>query len=234
MTDSNLPLDRLIPALAAPAIVDSATGSAEEIQRYLAERRKASKYLIVELSDNAPPAQVLTTLLDQMAALIGSSQADVDREAREALFRVMLPKTPPNAQRMIELRMAGESRKAILNSGNWLNSKEIAGIAGLSSTNPASQPNKWKRDGLIFAIHHNGVDLYPDYALDPGAGYRPRPVIARIIGIFGNTRDAWGLASWFLAANSRLGGHRPQDVVATEPDLVIAAAERSLVGVQHG
>jgi hypothetical protein len=166
-----------------------------------------------------------------MAALIGSSQANVDREAREALFRVMLPKTPLTAQRMIELRMAGESRKAILNSGHWLNSKEIA---SLSSTNPASQPNKWKRDGLIFAIHHNGVDLYPDYALDPGSGYRPRPAIARIIGILDTTRDAWGLASWFLAANSRLGGQRPQDVVATEPDLVIAAAERSVVGVQHG
>lgn len=42
------------------------------------------------------------------------------------------------------------------------------------------------------------------------------------------------MAFWFLSANSFLGGKRPQDMLATQPDLVIDAARDEVQGVAHG
>lgn len=91
-----------------------------------------------------------------------------------------------------------------------------------------------QRERQIFAISHNGVDYFPLYALDPVKGYRPREALKAILGIFGDSRDAWQLASWFLAVNGRLGGRRPQDLLETDPDAVIEAARKAIVGLQHG
>ena len=44
----------------------------------------------------------------------------------------------------------------------------------------------------------------------------------------------WGLAYWFASANSLLGGKRPQDVLATSPDRVLAAAADEMAGIAHG
>jgi len=47
-------------------------------------------------------------------------------------------------------------------------------------------------------------------------------------------RDAWGIAFWFAALNSFLDDRRPQDILATEPELVIAAAKDEMAELQHG
>jgi hypothetical protein len=71
-----------------------------------------------------------------------------------------------------EARMTAEARKAVLESGNWLTAVQIAEMTGSSVGTPA-EPNKWMKDGQIFAVRHCGVDYFPGYALDSSAGYRP-------------------------------------------------------------
>jgi hypothetical protein len=95
------------------------------------------------------------------------------------------------------------------------------------------QPNKWKRDQDIFAIRHGREDYFPLYALNPD-DHRPRKQMAEILRIFGDAKDGWGLAFWFAALNSFLDDERPQDVLAIDPDRVIAAAKDEMAGVQHG
>jgi len=46
------------------------------------------------------------------------------------------------------------------------------GVSG-SPRNASVQPNKWKRDGAIFAFQHRGIDYFPRYALYPVESYRP-------------------------------------------------------------
>lgn len=130
--------------------------------------------------------------------------------------------------------MAAEARKGVFESGDWLTAAQIAKMAGFSSNNPCSQPNKWKKDGLIFAVRHQGIDYFPGYALDPNAGYRPLKPLAAVLKIFGESKDDWGRAYWFASDNSFLGGRRPQDLLAEQPERVIAAAEDERQGVTHG
>jgi len=91
-----------------------------------------------------------------------------------------------------------------------------------------------EKQGLIFAIHHNGTDYFPDYGLDRDASFRPLKTMARVIEVLAGHKDAWGMAYWFLSANSFLGGKRPQDLLATAPDRVIEAARDEVQEVAHG
>ena len=129
--------------------------------------------------------------------------------------------------------MVLEAKTAILNSGDFLPASEVAKLAGFSTVNPPVQPNKWKRKRDIFAIQYGNEDYFPLYALNPD-DHRPRKQMAEILCIFGEAKDGWGLAFWFAALNSFLDDERPQDVLAVDPDRVIAAAKDEMAGVQHG
>ena len=130
--------------------------------------------------------------------------------------------------------MLAQARRAVLESGDWLTAAELAQLAGLSNTNPSAQPNEWKKQGLIFAIHHNGVDYFPAYGLDRDVSFRPLKAMARVIEVFAGHKDAWGMAYWFLSDNSLLAGKRPQDLLAASPDRVIEAARDEVQEVAHG
>ena len=130
--------------------------------------------------------------------------------------------------------MLVRSRQVVLESGDWLTAAEIAELAGLSTRNPSAQPNKWKKQGQIFAINHRGVDYFPGYGLDREGGFRPVKALAKIIGIFGEHKDGWGMAYWFHSDNSFLGGKRPQDLLASAPERVIEAAMDEIQEITHG
>jgi hypothetical protein len=64
--------------------------------------------------------------------------------------------------------------------------------------------------------------------------YRPYKALAEVLKTFGETKSGWDVAFWFAGLNSFLGDQRPQDLSATRPELVIAAAQDEVDGVQHG
>jgi hypothetical protein len=149
------------------------------------------------------------------------------------LAEVLVPRTPAPPRLLKEASMLVQARKAVLESGDWLTAAQVAELAGLSTRNPSAQPNKWKKLGQIFAIHHNGVDYYPGYGLDPDNSFRPYKDLATIITIFDGHKKDWGMAYWFLSANSFLGGKRPQDLLSKRPDRVIQAAEDEVQAIAH-
>jgi hypothetical protein len=58
--------------------------------------------------------------------------------------------------------------------------------------------------------------------------------MADILKIFGDVKDGWGLAFWFAGLNSFLDDERPQDVLATDPERVIAAAKDEMAELVRG
>ncbi|MCY1539902.1 hypothetical protein D9M68_755120 [compost metagenome] len=130
--------------------------------------------------------------------------------------------------------MVAMAKKTVLESGDWLSAAEAASLCGYSGKNLSAQPNKWKREGKIFAIQHHGNDYFPAYGLDPHQDHRPLKAMADVLKVFGDTKDNWALAYWFASVNSFLGGKRPKDLVATQPERIIAAAKDELQGVVHG
>jgi len=155
-------------------------------------------------------------------------------EAMEKIVRALLPDAPLSNSALAEARMTAKAQSRILESGDFLPAAEVARLAGFSENNPSTQPNKWKREKRIFAFTFDGRDYYPAFGIDPHRSYRPRPALAKVLKTFGNTKSPWQLAFWFAGMNSFLGAARPQDLLATAPERVIAAAKDEVQGVRHG
>ncbi len=214
--------------------VSTLVGTPRQVQLRLGKSH-ADRVLLVTFDHIKP--KVFEALAENVTNVVSSLFEILlerhDRESLERLAEVLVPRTVPSPRLLKEAAMLVQARKAVLESGNWLTSAQIAQVAGLSTLNPSAQPNKWKKRGLIFAISHGGVDYFPDYGLDREAGYRPSKALARIIDIFAGHKDGWGMAYWFRSDNSFLGGKRPQDLLAIQPERVIQSAVDEMLEVLH-
>nr|WP_318381478.1 hypothetical protein [uncultured Enterobacter sp.] len=215
--------------------VSTLTGTPEEVRNRLGKSH-ADHVLVVSFEHLSPSGSkiFIENLSSVASSMFGLLQEQQSRNSLQRLADALVPRTPAPPRLIRETAMLVKARKAVLDSGDWLSAAELAQLAQLSTTNPSAQPNKWKKNGHIFAIHHNGVDYFPGYGLDRDANFRPLKTMAQVIEVFDGHKDGWGMAFWFLSANSFLGGKRPQDLLATDPERVIAAAMDEVQGVEHG
>lgn len=214
--------------------VSTLVGTPQEMRNRLSHSH-AERVLVVAF-EHIKPAHLdtVTETFASMASMLGAFVEHRDREALERLADVLVPRTPPSPRLLRETAMLVRARNTVLESGDWLTAAQVAQLAGLSTRNPSAQPNKWKKQAQIFAIHHGGVDYFPGYGLDRNADFRPLKSLTKVIEVFDGRKDGWGLAYWFRSDNSFLGGERPQDLLATEPERVIAAAKDEVQEVAHG
>ena len=213
--------------------ISTLAGKPGEVSRGL-DGSAAEQVVAVSLAHATPrEAAALAQTFASIAEFVKTIVDKHHRESLEAIVEALVPKVPPTPNELKEAAMLARARTAVIGSGDWMTAAEIALAAGFSASNPSAQPNKWKREGAIFAIRHKGIDYFPSYGLDPQAGYRPRKPLAQVIKTFGDTKDSWGLSYWFMSANSYLGGKAPRDLLALHPERVIAAAADECEGVLH-
>ncbi|WP_166365688.1 hypothetical protein [Pseudomonas akapageensis] len=210
------------------------TGEIKAVSARLSAEK--AKQVVVITVDHASDETLaaLGESLGAAARLITDTMLKTQQATVEQIISLLVPKAPIRPAVFKEAQMLAKAKKTVLESGDWLSAGDIANLAEFTSRNPSSQPNKWKREGRIFAIRHNGSDYFPIYALDKDTGYRPLPAMAEVLKKFGGSKDGWGLAFWFASVNSYLGGKRPQDLLKTGPARVVAAAEDEVAGVTHG
>jgi hypothetical protein len=207
------------------------TGTGREVVRQL-NRSPERRTVAVTFADDeqgATAERVIHQVVEFLPQLIQERQ----EETLKKVVNVLLTDVTPSKAAREQARMLIEAKTTILNSGDFLPATEVAKLAGFSSTNLSVQPNKWKRNREIFAIQHGREDYVPLYGLDPG-DHRPRKEMAEILKVFGDAKDGWGLAFWFAGLNSFLDDERPQDVLATDPERVIAAAKDEMAEFEHG
>lgn len=218
-----------------PSGVSTLVGTPKEARASLS-RSHADRVLVVSFEHIKP--NVFEALAENFANVASSMyevlQERQDLNSLERLAEVFVTRKPPSPRLLKEAAMLVQARKAVLESGDWLNAADIAQVAQLSTRNASAQPNKWKKQGQIFAINHGGVDYFPGYGLDPDTSYRPLKALAKVIEIFEGHKDSWGMAYWFRSDNSFLGGKKPQDLLASVPDRVIDAALDEIQGIAHG
>lgn len=207
------------------------SGSGREVIRQL-NLSPGRRTVAVTFADNeqgAAAERVIHQVVEFLPQLIQERQEDTLKK----MVNLLLTDVTPSKAAREQARMLIEAKTAILNSGDFLPATEVAKLAGFSSTNLSVQPNKWKRSREIFAIQHGREDYLPLYALNP-ADHRPRKEMAEILEVFGDAKDGWGLAFWFAGLNSFLDDERPQDVLAADPERVIAAAKDEMAEYEHG
>lgn len=207
-------------------------GTGSEVSRRL-HRSSARRALAVTLADDEQSA-VLEDVVRKVAEFLPHIVRQRQKESLERIVGALLPEIVIPDAALAQARMLVDAKSKILESGDFLPAGKIAKLAGYSEKNPSAQPNKWKKDGAIFAIQHKGVDYFPLYALNPEENFRPYKALPEILRIFGETKTGWGTAFWFAGLNSFLDDRRPQDLLASNPDLVIAAAQDEAEGVRHG
>ena len=208
------------------------TGTGRQVIQLL-HRSPAQRTVAVSLPNNEQGIAaeiVFHRVVEFLPQLMEQSQ----RDNLKKIVSALLPDVAPSEAALEQARMLIDVKSTLLKSGDFLSAGEVSKLAGYSRTNPSVQPNKWKRNRMIFAIEHRGDDFYPLYALDPDDNYRPRKEVAEVLSIFGDSKDGWSLAFWFAGLNSFLDDERPQDLLAAAPEQVLAAAKDEMAGVQHG
>ena len=173
--------------------------------------------------------QTLKRASEMIEVLIDKRQED----SWEALIAALTPDVPLTSNRLIEAKMFAQAMKGILESDDFARASDIAEVGHFSKTNPSSQPNRWKKAGLIFAVPYKGADLYPLYALDLTEGAKPLPVMEDVLNIL-REKDDWQKAFWFASVNTYLKNKMPKDLLKSKPQEVLRAAEIEAAGVQHG
>jgi hypothetical protein len=207
-------------------------GTGSEISAYL-QQSPARRTLAITFEDErelAATEEVYRRIGEVLPQLIRARRKEKLTRVAEAL----LPDVAPSRAALVQARMQAEAKAHILDSGDYVRTVDIAKLAGYSDNNPSAQPSKWKRESSIFAVEHNGADYFPLFALNPDKSYKPYPALTQILRILGGRWNSWGVAFWFAAVNGFLDGRRPQDVLAGDPESVIAAAKDAMEGLQHG
>jgi hypothetical protein len=151
----------------------------------------------------------------------------------KALVEALTPDVPLTPNRLMEAGMFAQAMEKMLKSNDFAKASDIAQAGNFSRSNPSSQPNRWKRAGLIFAVPYKGTDLYPVYALDLKKGAKPLPIMEKVLKALSD-KDDWQKAFWFGSINSYLHNKMPKDLLKSKPEEVLRAAEAEAVGVQHG
>lgn len=214
--------------------VGTLTGTPEQVRSGLS-RLKADQVIALTIEHgSASAAKAFAETVAGLAPLVSAILKRRQDESFNSIIEALVPDVPPPHHKLLQARMVVDARKAVLESGDWLTAAEVAKVAGFSASNPSAQPNKWKKEGQVFAVRHRGVDYFPGYALDPSTDFRPVKALAKVLGVFRGKKDDWGIAYWFASVNSFLGGQKPQDLLISEPERVIAAGEDEVAGVLHG
>jgi hypothetical protein len=132
----------------------------------------------------------------------------------------------------IEARMRSDAKREALK--HLRQAPEIAKLAGVSTEAMNHDLERWKAEHLIFSVEHEDSEYFPLYALNPRANYRPYPAVKEIISILGGGLSSLGIAAWFPGTISFLDDERPLDLLANDPEKVIAAARDWVEEITHG
>ena len=195
-------------------------------------RKPSSGHIYLALGADRLQAAIGARVLEMLSGEKVDRPLIVRTELENALptgLQSLINATAPRRPAEEALRRTAVDR--ILTCSEWLSTQQVGLRANPNTTNPHTAPGRWIKEGKLFAIDHAEGRLFPAYAFDESG--RPLKAMQEIIGILvGYT--PMRLASWFESTSSTLDGHRPRELLATEPDRVIEAARSRVAGPVHG
>jgi hypothetical protein len=129
---------------------------------------------------------------------------------------------------VLQARRNSAARAALIEEFGLLTSHELADLGGSTAKNRAALASRWKQEGRIFSVQHQGGTYYPAFQFE-GDG-QPKRAVALVLRAL-EAGDGWQTALWFLAENGYLEGRRPVDLLAADEDAVLDAVRHEAQGV---
>jgi hypothetical protein len=136
--------------------------------------------------------------------------------AARLLIEYLTPQRPLSRGAVLQAHRNSVARAALAAEFGLLSSIEVAELSGSAARNTGATAARWRAAGRILAVTSGGFQF--------DAAGQPVPVIAGILAALADRLDPWSVALWFTGDNARLGGLRPVDALAGDPDAVLAAA----------
>jgi len=103
-----------------------------------------------------------------------------------------------------------------------LTAAAVSRLLGSTSKNPRQLANRRRASGQLLGVPHRNQYLYPSFQVD-AEHMRLRDAAVDVNVLLGAANDPWGVASWWLAPNGRIGGVAPADLLGNEerePEIV--------------
>ena len=119
-------------------------------------------------------------------------------------------------------REAQQRARILRDFGAW-RARELPAMNGSRAGDPAHVVYRWRRQGRILGVHHEGVLRFLGFQFDERGA--PLPVVAEVLRALDGWTD-WEKAEWFVRPNGCLDRRRPVDLLVTDPTPVVTAAER--------
>lgn len=133
----------------------------------------------------------------------------------------------PTDSAMKQARIASQAKASIWDE-EMLPSSEVARWLGGKPTNRQKANSLRQRSQLLGLPHEPSQKyLYPAFQIDP-TRQRVYPEVQEINSLLDSVEDPWGVASWWVSENARLGS-RPMDLVGgPEASAAVEAAKAVL------
>ncbi len=91
-------------------------------------------------------------------------------------------------------------------------SAAVAEALGRTGSNARQAASTLRRQGGLLGLEHGNRYLYPAFQFDLQR-HRIHPIVAEINRVLDAVGDPWGVTSWWISDNARLGGQAPADLI---------------------
>ncbi len=167
-------------------------------------------------------AELIERTVETLPLLAAERRSQLTEANIEKILDVILPDAP-RARVETELDIDNARlRSEYLKETPLLAGVEVRAASGLHPRNKSEPASRWKREGKLFAVRFQGIDLYPAFQFVDGV---PRPVIKEILAALPNDMTGWQIAMWFASGNGWLDGAEPQDCLS-DPNAIVDAARK--------
>lgn len=167
----------------------------------------------------------------RLAAEVQVVQAASAAEVRDSLVRTLMGRgvslVPPAS--LAQAQRLAAHRNALLATPayTYKSLQQVRGDAKESSTRTWLSRRRDARE--LFTVSHGGRTIIPAFQFDAAAEPRPelQPVLAKLIdaGV-----QSWALWTWLTAPTPLLSGEVPEQLVRSNSQRVLRAAQRFAVG----
>lgn len=138
-----------------------------------------------------------------------------------------------NASRR-EAILQSKAQSRIMASGNWLTWPELHALLPASVKGRNDSCPDRLLEGAILSISYEGVEYFPRYAIESRSLAVAQRGMQRVIAVLGTRMSGWSMALWFESSNSYLAGQLPKDLISSDLDAVVKAAQDEIDGSSHG
>lgn len=138
-----------------------------------------------------------------------------------------------NASRR-EAILQSKAQLRVMAGGNWLTWPELYALLPASVKGRSDSCPDRHLEGAIFSISYEGVEYFPRYAIESRSFALAQGGMQRVIAVLATRMSGWSMALWFESSNSYLAGKLPKDLISSDPDAVVKAAQDEIGGSSHG